>query len=78
MDSTNIATIITLLTMGLLVGIGIPLGAIGIQLLTMPNSAITISSYTVALMFISFAFFAAIIVYTKTRLTIGLTKIEEK
>jgi hypothetical protein len=78
MDSTDLAGILALFSMAMLVGIGVPLGAIGIQLLTMPNFAFTINSYTAALMFITFALFAAIIVYTKVRLSVGVLKIQKR
>lgn len=61
--------------MGLLVGIGFPLGLIGLQILVNPAFVVTINSHVVALMFLSFAFFAGIIVYTKTRLSVGLMKV---
>jgi hypothetical protein len=76
MDSDELAGLVTLVMMGLLVGIGVPLGAIGLQILTMPSFTLTVNSYTVALMFIAFAFFAAIIVYTKVRLSVGVMKIK--
>jgi len=76
MNPSDVASIITLVAMGLLVGIGIPLGIIGLQILVSPAFAITISSYVIALMFLSFAFFAGIIVYTKVRLSVGLMKIK--
>jgi len=76
MNSSDVASIITLVAMGLLVGIGIPLGIIGLQILVSPAFAITISSYVIALMFLSFAFFAGIIVYTKVRLSVGMMKIK--
>jgi hypothetical protein len=76
MDSNELAGIITLVAMGLLVGIGVPLGIIGLQLLTGPATAIMISSYVIALMFLSFAFFAGIIVYTKVRLSVGVMKVK--
>jgi hypothetical protein len=76
MDRDELAGIVTLLAMGLLVGVGVPMGLIGVQILTTPPFQVTISSTIVALMFLSFAFFAGIIVYTKVRLSVGVMKIK--
>lgn len=65
-----------MIAMGLLVGIGAVLGAIGVWLLTLPYYDITINSYTVALLFLSFALFAGIIVYNKTRVSVGIVKMQ--
>jgi len=76
MDSSEMANMVTLVMMAMLVGIGFPLGIIGLQILVSPSFAITISSYVLALMFLSFAFFTGIIVYTKVRLSVGVMKVK--